>query len=235
MPKGGGHLTLVRTDVSRGYNGMTFMYVPIRTEGITITQYKDMGRMGISTGGIFYKEAKVPARYVLGEENKGFYYAMSGFNAARTQVAAACVGAAERALEIGIEYVKQREAFGRPIGKFEGVQFEIADQYGMTEMIKLAVLKAASLIDQNPEPDSYMQSEITKTVSICKLYAPQIAFETVKRAMMWYGAAGYTKENDLEMGLRGVMSYMVGAEGALNIMRVILGRELLGKEFIPYK
>jgi len=68
-----------------------------------------------------------------------------------------------------------------------------------------------------------------------KLTAPPIAFETVKRVMMWYGAAGYTKDVGLELGLRGVMSYLVGAEGGLNIMRIILGRELLGKEFVPYK
>jgi acyl-CoA dehydrogenase len=65
--------------------------------------------------------------------------------------------------------------------------------------------------------------------------APQVAFECVKRVMMWYGASGYTKDVGLELGLRGVMSYMVGAEGGLNIMRIILGRELLGRDFIPYK
>jgi acyl-CoA dehydrogenase len=53
--------------------------------------------------------------------------------------------------------------------------------------------------------------------------------------MMWFGAAGYTKDVGLELGLRGVMSYLVGAEGGLNIMRIIIGRELLGKEFVPYK
>ena len=68
-----------------------------------------------------------------------------------------------------------------------------------------------------------------------KLTAPPIAFETVKRVMMWFGAAGYTKDVGLELGLRGVMSYLVGAEGGLNIMRIIIGRELLGKEFVPYK
>jgi acyl-CoA dehydrogenase len=101
-------------------------------------------------------------------------------------------------------------------------------------MAKTTVLKAAWLIDKY-EDDRSKVSEITKTATVAKLYAPQIAFETVKKAMIWYGAAGYTKDVDLEMGLRGITSYIVGAEGALNIMKVILGRELLGKEFIPYK
>jgi acyl-CoA dehydrogenase len=72
-------------------------------------------------------------------------------------------------------------------------------------------------------------------VASVKLTAPQVAFETVKRVMMWFGAAGYTKDVGLELGFRGIMSYLVGAEGGLNIMRIILGRELLGKEFVPYR
>jgi acyl-CoA dehydrogenase len=159
---------------------------------------------------------------------------MTGFNVARTLVAAACIGASERALEIGMEYIKERKLFGRPIGKFEGIQFELAEQFSQVEMAKNTVLKAAWLIDKYGDDKSKV-SEITKTATVVKLYAPQIAFETVKKAMIWYGAAGYTKDVDLEMGFRGVTSYVVGAEGALNIMKVILGRELLGKEFIPYK
>jgi acyl-CoA dehydrogenase len=231
---GGGHLTITRTKPELGHRGMSFFYVPLSTKGITTTLYEDMGRMGISTGGISYSDAEIPKKYLLGEENKGFYHLMDGFNAARTLVSAACIGASERALELGKEYIGQRQAFGRPIGKFEGVQFELADQYSQVEMAKLMVLKSAWLID-NHGGDPNRVSEITKSATIAKLFAPQIAFETVKKVMMWYGAAGYTKEFEIEMGLRGVTSYLVGAEGSLNIMRIILGRELLGKEFIPYK
>lgn len=231
---GGGHLTITRTKPELGHRGMSFFYVPVATKGITTTLFHDMGRMGISTGGLSYGDAEIPAKYLLGQEDNGFYHLMDGFNAARTLVSAACIGAAERALEVGKEYITQRHAFGRPIGKFEGVQFEFAEQYSQIEMAKLMVLKSAWLIDRfGGDPNRV--SETTKSVAIVKLYAPQVAFETIKKAMMWYGAAGYTKDVELEMGLRGVTSYLVGAEGALNVMKVILGRELLGKEFIPYK
>ncbi len=231
---GGGHLTIASIKPELGHRGMGFFYVPIATEGITTTTYSDMGRMGISTGGISYNDAEIPKHYLLGEETRGFYHLMTGFNVARTLVAAACIGASERALEIGMEYIKERKLFGRPIAKFEGIQFELAEQFAQVEMAKNTVLKAAWMIDKYGDDKSKV-SEITKTATVAKLYAPQIAFETVKKAMIWYGAAGYTKDVDLEMGLRGVTSYIVGAEGALNIMKVILGRELLGKEFIPYK
>ena len=73
--------------------------------------------------------------------------------------------------------------------------------------------------------------ELNKTVAAAKLAAPTAAFDVIKEVMMWHGAYGYTKQAGLERGLRGVASYIVGAEGAQNIMRLIIARELLGKEF----
>ena len=161
---------------------------------------------------------------------------MEGFQVARTFVSAACVGAAERALESGIAWIKERPAFGQPLGKFEGIQFEMADLYTQVEAVKWQCRRAAWLLDRYVmKGDASHRSEIDKVVASVKLTAPQVAFDTVRRVMMWFGAAGYTKDVGLELGFRGIMSYMVGAEGGLNIMRIILGRELLGKEFVPYK
>jgi acyl-CoA dehydrogenase len=229
---GGGHLTL-----SKGAEGgFNFLYVPTRTEGITTQRFQNMGRMGISTGSLSYQEARVPAKYLLGTEGKGFEYAMEGFSVARTFVAAACVGAAERALETGIEYIRQRPAFGQPLGKFEGIQFELVDLWTQVEAVKWQCRRAAWLLDAYTlQGDSSHRSEVDRAVASVKLTAPPLAFECVKRVMMWFGAAGYTKDVGLERGLRGIMSYLVGAEGGLNVMRIILGRELLGREFLPYK
>jgi len=231
---GGGHLTTLKTAPELGHRGLTFAYVPVNTPGISSTYFKDMGRMGISTGGIVYKDAEIPEYYRLGEENKGFYVAMEGFNAARVLVSAACIGAGEKALEIGMEYIKQRELFKIPLGKFEAIQFELADDYAKLQMVKDIVLKSAWLVEEYFK-GNVPASEVTKHVAIAKMQAPFIAFDILKHTMMWHGAFGYTKDTPLEMGLRGVMSYVVGAEGGQNIMKIILGRELLGPEFIPYK
>ncbi|MGA8711152.1 MAG: acyl-CoA dehydrogenase family protein [Thermoplasmata archaeon] len=229
---GGGHLTLAK-DTAGGFN---FLYVPTNTPGIATQRFHNMGRMGISTGGLTYPDARVPAKYLLGTEGKGFGVAMEGFSFARTFVAAACIGAAERALETGMAYIRERPAFGQPLGKFEGIQFELVDLWTQVEAIKWQCRRAAWLHDTYTlKGDTSHRSEVERTVAAVKLGAPQIAFECVKRVMMWHGAAGYTKEVGLELGLRGIMSYLVGAEGGLNIMRIILGRELLGKEFLPYK
>jgi acyl-CoA dehydrogenase len=230
---GGGHLTLTKSADSEGFN---FLYVPTNSPGNSTQKFQNMGRMGISTGAITYADTKVPRRYLLGEEGHGFEYALEGFTVARTFVSAACIGAAERALETGIAYIKERPAFGQPLGKFEGIQFEAVDLYTQIEAVKWQCRRAAWLLDRYTlRGDDSHRSEVAKAVASVKLTAPPVAFETVKRVMMWFGAAGYTKDVGLELGLRGVMSYLVGAEGGLNIMRIILGRELLGKEFLPYK
>jgi acyl-CoA dehydrogenase len=229
---GGGHLTLTRVEGG----GFNLIYVPTNSPGAATQKFENMGRMGISTGAITYSDVRVPERYLIGEEGHGFDYAMEGFSVARTFVSAACIGAAERALEMGIAYIRERKAFGSPLGKFEGIQFELVDLWTQVEAVKWQCRRAAWLLDQYTlKGDQSHRSEVNKAVAAVKLTAPPIAFETVKRVMMWFGAAGYTKDVGLELGFRGVMSYMVGAEGGLNIMRIILGRELLGKEFVPYK
>ncbi len=234
--RGGGHLTLFRTDPSKGIHGMTFAYVPINSAGISTTLFDDMGRMGLSTGGIAYKNVEVPAENALGEENRGFHMNMEGFNAARILVCAACTGGAERALEITAEYTKQRNLFGKPLAKFEGISFEIADDYAKLEMLKNQLLKSAWLVDQfYKDPESVTRKEINSNVAICKLTAPLLTLDIAKHAMMHHGALGYSKETPLEMLMRGVMSYVVGAEGGANIMRIIIGREFIGDVAIPYK
>ncbi len=229
---GGGHVTLTRTEP----HGFNFLYVPTRAAGVATQRFTNMGRMGISTGGLTYEDVRVPARYLLGAEGKGFECAMEGFSVARTFVSAACIGAAERALETGMTYIRERNVFGQPLGKFEGIQFELVDLWTQVEAVKWQCRRAAWLLDQYTlKGDTAHRSEVDRAVASVKLTAPPIAFECVKRVMMWFGAAGYTKDVGLELGFRGIMSYLVGAEGGLNIMRIILGRELLGKEFVPYK
>jgi acyl-CoA dehydrogenase len=230
---GGGHLTLTR---SAEGDGFTLLYVPTRSPRLTTQKFENMGRMGISTGSLTYDDVRVPEKYRIGAEGRGFGLAMEGFSVARTFVSAACIGAAERALETGMTYIRERQAFGQPLGKFEGIQFELVDLWTQVEAVKWQCRRAAWLLDTYTlRGDHSHRSEVDRAVASVKLMAPPIAFEAVKRVMMWFGAAGYTKDVGLELGLRGVMSYMVGAEGGLNIMRIILGRELLGKEFVPYK
>ncbi len=217
---GGGHLTLVKTDKEKGHRGITMVYVPASAKGIEITKLENMGRMGISTAGIKYNNVEVPEENIIGEINEGFYYSMDGFNHARIMVAAACNGLSEKMLEEGLGYIKERKAFGKSLSDFQAISFEAADLKTEIEMASLLNYKAAYLADVD-NPEFYIYS------SMSKLKSPQIAMDTVKKVMMWFGAYGYTKDSGIEMSARGIFSYLVGAEGALNIMKMIIAKAIL--------
>jgi len=236
---GGGYFVVARTSPAPAeavHRGMTGFYLPIDADGVEVNKrFDDMGRMAISTGGFRMENVRIPDSYRIGEVDKGFYLTMEGFDNARILIAAVCVGAVRRALDIGIEYIKERKAFGRPIGKFEGIQFELADDWAQLEALRSLTYRTAWMNDQKYKESKFTSLEVGRMIAACKLIAPHFAFDVYKHAMVWMGAYGYTKECPLEMGLRGIMSYCVGAEGASNIQRIVIARELLGKEYIPYK
>lgn len=232
---GGGFVTLLKSDPEAEHRGFSLVYVPVReTDGVTVEVQEMMGREGISNGTIYMSDVRLPNGYLIGKWNRGFYHLMEGFNVARTLVSAACLGASREALERGMTYIKEREAFGQPIGKYEGVQFPLADLYARLEGAKSLIYRTAWMID-NAEQEGFGGRDIAKYVASCKLLSVPLAYETFTEVCSWFGAYGYTEEAGLEAGLRGVSSYLFGAEGAQNIMRIIVGRELLGGEYVPYR
>ncbi len=238
LPAGGTYFLLARTGNERpSHRNMSAFCLPLKKDspGIEPTLFEDMGRMGVSTGGFKMTDVEIPKHYLIGQENKGFYHAMEGFSNARVIIGATCLGAAEAGINIGIDYIKQRKAFGRPIGAFEGIQFELADNYCSLEADKLLTYKAAWLTDKLNTDGSANHFEVAMASAIAKLRAPQDAVKILWDAQTWHGAFGYTKECALERGVRGVRSYTVGAEGTMNIMKTVIARELLGNEYLPYR
>lgn len=234
MKLGGGYFGLAKSDPSAGHNGFTCIVFPMgkNVKGLSTTFFEDMGRMGLSTGGFTMKDVEVPDYYVIGEVNKGFYLSMEGFNAARVLVAAACCGAGEGCLDLGIDFIKQRKAFGQPLAKFQGIQFELADNYAQLDAARLLTYQSAWMVDEFYKNKKFTSLQCSKAVAEAKLVAPVVGFKVANDAMNWMGAYGYTKEGLIESGVRGIRSYSVGAEGALNVMRIIIAREVLGKEFM---
>ena len=233
---GGIHLTLAKTDSNAKHKGFSFFTVPLKeNKNITTTLLEDMGRMGISTGGFTMKDMELSEEHIIGEINKGFYYVMEGFSAARILIGATCVGASEAALEMGINHIKTRKAFGKTLGSFEGIQFPLAEHFSNIEMVKLFTYQAAWKLDKMYEKQLFSHHDIALAAAISKLRAPIYAFQVMNEVADWLGATGYTKEYPIEMGIRGVRSYSIGAEGTMNIMRIIISRELLGNDYLPYK
>jgi cyclohexanecarboxyl-CoA dehydrogenase len=232
MPDRSGYLVLAKTDSAKGTRGMSFFYVPINnTKGLSPSYLEEMGRRGMSAGGFLMKDVHVPAENILGEENRGFYYAMEGFDYARAIIAVVCIGAAQASLEAGVEYIKQRKAFSQPIGRYEGVQFKLAEDYARVEAVRLLAYKALWMYEQEQRNHAIDRFEVSRTIAEAKMLAPVVAFETINDVLQWFGAFGYTLDCPIEMGLRGVRSYML-AEGSTEIMKIIVARELLGKDFM---
>ncbi len=228
----GGYFVSGYTDRSKGHRGMTSVFLPINMEGVEITKrFDNYGRMAISTGGFKMTDVKVPKEYQLGDTGRGFYNTMEGFDAARVLVSASCIGAAQRAMEIGMDYIKERQAFGQPLANFQGIQFDLADMVAHHEAIKTLIYKAAWMLDQKYKHDRFTALECSKYLGMVKYLAPHHALDTFRRVMYWHGAYGYTKECPLEMGIRGVMSYCIGAEGAANIQKHIIARETMGRDW----
>ena len=229
---GGGYFVTGYNDRSKGHRGMTAVYLPLNSPGVEVTKrFDNYGRMAISTGGFKMTDVKVPDEYQLSEVGRGFYLTMEGFDAARVLVSASCLGAAERAMEIGMEYIKERQAFGQPLAMYQGIQFDLADMAAHHEAIRCLVYKTAWMMDQRYQHDTYTALEVSKYISMCKYLAPHHALDTFRRVMLWMGAYGYTKECPLEMGIRGVMSYCIGAEGTANIQKIVIARETLGRDW----
>jgi acyl-CoA dehydrogenase len=235
MPEGGGYLTLAKTDPTQGTRGMSFFYVPFNDiPGLSVSYVEEMGRRGMSAGGFLMKDVRVPVEYRLGEENKGFYQAMEGFDFARAIISAVCCGATMAALEAGIEYIKQRKAFNQPIARFEGVQFKLAENYTKIDAVRLLTYRALWMLDQERKNKAFSRFEVSKAIAEAKMLAPVTGFEAINDVLQWFGAYGYTIECPIEMALRGLRSYTL-AEGSTEVMKIIVARELLGKEYVAYR
>ena len=213
---------------------MTLLYVPLQgTPGITFTRLDDWGRKGISSGGFLLENVKIPGFYRIGEENKGFYHAMQGFDYARGIISLVCCGAAMRSLEHAMEYIKQRRVFGHPVGQYEGVQLKLAEHWARLDALRLLSYKALWMYNREIQGED-LRFDVTRACAEAKLLAPATAFAAINDAIQWFGAFGYTVECPLFLALQGVRSYF-WAEGAREIMGIIVARELLGREFVAYR
>lgn len=229
---GGAYMTLVRSDPAAGHKGFTFFAVDIKDNPhVATTLIHNWGRTGISTGGFNMENMPLADHYRIGEAGRGFYYAMEGYTYARALIGATCCGAADTALQMGVEYIKQRKSFGKPLAAYQGINFPAAERFTDIEAARLLTYKAAWMADEMYAGGPFKHKDVALFGAMAKLRAPIMAFETFNEVANWLGAMGYSTEYPIEMGIRGVRSYSIGAEGGMNIMRMIIARELIGNEY----
>jgi len=222
----GAYCLLAKTDPDKGSKGVSMFLVETNRPGVEKHKLDALGWKLFSFGGLVLRDVTIPSTNLIGEENQGFLYVMETFDLMRALIAIWCVGMAEESLDENIEYVKQRKAFGRPIAKFESVQSRIVEGYTKLEAARLLCYRTLWLKDKG--------QRITKEASMIKWYVPVLAFNVVNDCLQNRGALGFTTECLDEYRLREIRGASIG-DGTTDINKIVVARELLGREFLPYR
>lgn len=212
-------VVMVRTGEA-GAKGISALAIPAELDGIIYGKAEEkLGWNAQPTRQITFDNVKVPVGNLLGKEGEGFAIAMKGLDGGRINIASCSIGTAQQALNVAMEYMQEREQFGKPIAAFQGLQFKLADMATELVAARQLVRLAAFKLDQNdPEKTAYC--------AMAKRFATDIGFQVCDAALQIHGGYGYIKEYPLERYFRDVRVHQI-LEGTNEIMRVIIARRLL--------
>jgi len=211
------YATMVRTGAD-GPAGVTCLLVPGDADGLTVAApERKMGFTGSPTAGLAFDGVRVGERDRVGEEGQGFTIAMAALDLGRLGIAAVAVGLAQAALEEAVAYAGQREAFGRPVIDFQGLQFELADAAAGIAAARALYLDAARRRDRG-EP-------FATAASMAKLVATDTAMAVTTAAVGVVGGYGYVRDYPVERYLREAKVLQI-VEGTNQIQRMVVGRAL---------
>lgn len=213
-------VTAVTGKDERGKNIISAIIVPTDTDGITITNnYEKMGVRGSDTAEVVLEDVRVPQKNLLGDEIKGFNQFLYTLDGGRISIAALGLGIAQASLERALAYANERQQFKKPISRFQGIQFKLADMAMEVELARNMVYKAAWLKD-NEKP-------FTKESAYAKLFATETATRAANQAIQIHGGYGYMREYEVERYLRDAKLLEIG-EGTSEIQRLVIARQLGG-------
>lgn len=210
-------MVMARTG-GEGPKGISTFILEKGMPGFTLgKREKKMGCHVSHTMELVLDQVRVPAQNLVGNEGDGFKVAMSALDSGRITIAACAVGVAQSALEVAVNYAKEREQFGKPIFQFQGVAFMLADMATQIEASRLLVKQAAALKDAG-EPYS-------QQAAMAKLFATDTAMKVTTDAVQVLGGAGYTSEFAVERYMREAKVLQI-VEGTNQVQRVVISRGL---------
>ncbi len=194
------------------------------TAGFTIGPAEDkMGARGVPSCPLFLDNAFVPSDNRLGRERLGFKIVMEAFNQSRPIIGARGVGLAQGAMDLAVEFVRQREAFGQQVSNFQGVRWMIADMAIQTEAARSLVYRAAAMVD-----DGISGKELAQAAAIAKAQATDTAMSVATDAVQLFGAAGISNDYPINRYFRDAKVLQI-VEGTNQIQRNIIANELIGR------
>jgi len=214
------YTVFAKTDPDAGSRGISAFVVEADRPGFSVAKLESkMGMRGSPTGEIRFDEVRIPAENLIGEEHRGFQYAMAALDGSRPLVGAQAVGIAQGALDAAARYVTEREQFGQRVSEFQGVQFMLADMATRIEAARLLVYSACARLDAGLPGTS-------KASAMAKLFAADTAMSVTTDAVQLFGGAGYTTDFPVERMMRDAKVTQI-YEGTNQIQRMVIGRRLL--------
>ena len=201
--------------------GISAFAIEKETPGFIVGKAEDkMGHRASQTNELIFDHCAIPANFLLGKEGEGFKIAMMELDGGRIGIASLGLGVGFSAIDFATGYVKEREAFGKPLSSFEAIQWMIADSYTELEAAQLLVLRAAHLKETH--------QPFTKEASMAKLFATETARNVAIRAVQMLGGYGYTKDYPVERYLRDIGGTTL-YEGTSEVQRMVISREILNR------
>jgi alkylation response protein AidB-like acyl-CoA dehydrogenase len=211
------------TDADRGPRGVSCFVVEKGAEGFSFGKKEDkMGIRASATRELIFQDCRVPKDNMLGRRGTGFFTAMKTFDQSRPGVAAQALGIAAGALELAIDYSRERKQFDHPISAFQGLRFMLADMAMKVESARALVYSVARWIDSKPDDKTTVYS------AMAKCYASDVAMSVTTDAVQVFGGYGYMKEYPVEKMMRDAKITQI-YEGTNQIQRDEIGRGLVAE------
>jgi alkylation response protein AidB-like acyl-CoA dehydrogenase len=214
------YTVFAKTDLDAGHRGISCFVVEKSFPGFSISKLeRKLGVRGSPTGELSLDECPVPAENLIGDEGRGFHYAMGALDRSRPLVGAQALGIARGALELATTYVQDRRQFGSRLADFQGLQFMLADMATQVDAAALLVYRACSLLDAG-------LGGTGSASSMAKLFASDTAMRVTVDCVQLLGGIGYTKDMPAERFLRDAKITQI-YEGTNQIQRTVIAKHLL--------
>ncbi len=220
---------LCKTNADAGYGGISIFLVPTATPGFSVAnKLKKIGNHASDTAEIVFDDCRVPARYLLGEEGRGFYYLMQNFQSERLIACTSAVAGSQDTLDRSVQYGRERYAFGKPLIKREVWQHRFVDMY--TELEAARQLSYHAVDRYNTEryvnKAAQLSFETVKTISMSKLFVADVADKIADECLQFHGGMGYMEESFVARRWRDQRLLRIGG-GTSEVMRYAIAK-LLG-------
>jgi cyclohexanecarboxyl-CoA dehydrogenase len=217
----------VRTDQdTAGAHGVSAFLVPLDLPGIERTGFNDLGTKPVGRGQVFFDEVEVPETCRIGEEGTGFTKIMVGFDLSRILIALQCVGAAQASVDETWQYVQERQAFGRPLAKFQGTTFPLAEHESKIAAVRALCYNTLMMRDKGMPH--------TKEAAMVKWMGPKWCTDIIQNCLLLHGHYGYTMDLPHQQRLRDVLGLQIG-DGTAQVMKTVIARETIGNVGVAYK